>query len=85
VQGVINSFAGVLTPIVEPRLDGNKAWYLIADPAQIDTIEIAFLDGQELFVEERIAFEQDGYEFKARMVFGAKAIDWRSFYQNTGA
>lgn len=84
-QGVINPFAGMLTPIVEGRLDPNKAYYLISDPSSIDTIETAFLDGEELHTEERIAFEKDGYEFKARMVFGAKAIDYRGMYKNAGA
>lgn len=84
-QGVINPNAGVLTTIVEGRLDPATAWFLIADPSSIDTIETAFLDGEELHTEERIAFEQDGIEFKARMVFGAKAIDYRGMYKNAGA
>jgi len=80
----INVWAGLMQPIVENRITGNK-WYLAADPAIIDTIEYSFLDGEELYTEERTAFEKDGYEFKARMVFGAKAIDHRSLYYNTGA
>lgn len=80
----INVWAGLMTPIVENRISGNK-WYLAADPAMIDTIEYAFLDGEELFTEERIGFEVDAYQFKARMVFGAKAIDHRGLYYNTGA
>jgi len=83
-SGDINVWAGLMQPIVENRITGNK-WYLAADPAIIDTIEYAFLDGEELYTEERTAFEKDGYEFKARMVFGAKAIDHRSLYYNTGA
>lgn len=82
--GDINVWAGLLTPIVENRLTGT-AWYLSCDPSSIDTIEYAFLDGQELYTEERIAFDKDGYEFKARMVFGAKAIDYRGLYKNNGA
>lgn len=39
----------VLTPVIEPLLDFNSetAWYLFADPSQIDTIELIFLQGQE--------------------------------------
>ena len=84
-QTGVNPYAGILTPITEARLDGNKAWYLIADPATIDTVEYAFLDGEELHTENRVAFEKDGFEIKARMVFGAKAIDWRGMYKNAGA
>jgi len=83
-SGKINVWAGLMQPIVENRITGNK-WYLAADPAIIDTIEYAFLDGEELYTEERIAFEKDGYEIKARMVFGAKAIDHRGLYYNVGA
>lgn len=80
----INVWAGLMTPIVENRISGNK-WYLAADPGIIDTVEYAFLDGEELFTEERIGFEVDAYQFKARMVFGAKALDHRGLYYNAGA
>lgn len=80
----INVWAGMMQPIIESRLTGNP-WYLAADSTLIDTIEFAFLDGEELYTEERIAFEKDAYEFKARMVFGAKAIDYRGLYKNVGA
>lgn len=80
----INVWAGLLQPIVENRLTGT-AWFLACDPSMIDTIEQAFLDGEELYTEERIAFDKDGYEFKARMVTGVKAIDHRGLYKNAGA
>lgn len=71
--------------IAEPRITGNK-WFLIADPAMVDTIEICFLDGEgELFTEQRTGFDVDGIEFKARMVFAAKAIDHRGMFYNPGA
>lgn len=80
-----NVFRGSAEIIVEPRISGN-AWYLAADPNTIDTIEYAFLDGEgELFTEQRTGFDVDGLEIKARMVFAAKAIDWRGFYKNAGA
>lgn len=74
-----------LEVIVEPRLTGNQ-WYLSATPGMIDTIEYAFLEGEgELYTEQRLGFEVDGLEIKARMCFGAKAIDWRGMYKNPGA
>jgi phage major head subunit gpT-like protein len=77
-----------LVPIAEPRLDANSAtrWYLAADPAQIDTIEYAYLEGQPgVYLEQRLGFEVDGLELKCRLDFGAKAIDWRGLQRNDGA
>ena len=75
-------------PICEPRLDDNSAtaWYLFADPAQIDTVEYCFLEGQEgVYFETKQGFEVDGVEMKARMDFGAAAIDFRGMQKNSGA
>jgi hypothetical protein len=59
---------------------------LIADPATIDTIEYAYLEGEEgVFTEQRVGFEVDGIEVKGRLDFAAKAIDWRGMYYNPGA
>lgn len=85
--GNINPFAGRLQAIAEPRLDdaSTSAWYLWADPAAIDTIEFAYLQGEEgPFVESREGFEVDGMQVKARLDFGVKAIDWRGLYKNEG-
>jgi hypothetical protein len=77
-----------LAVVSEPRLDpasGAVPWYLVANPAAIDTIEYAFLEGQEgVFIETRMGFDVDGVEIKARLDFGAKAIDWRGLYKNPG-
>jgi HK97 family phage prohead protease len=84
----VNPFAGTLDLIVEPRLSANSttAWYLIADPAQIDVIEFGYLEGQQgLYTETRNGFEVDGIEIKARDDFGAQVIDWRGLYKNAGA
>jgi hypothetical protein len=83
-----NPFANKLQVLAEPRLDANStiSWYIAADPSQIDTIEYAYLDGAEgVYLENRIGFDVDGVELKARMDFAAKAIDWRGFYKNPGA
>jgi len=76
-----NVFKGSLEQIVEPRITDN-AWYVIADPAMIDTIETAYLEGEpELFTETRVGFDVDGMEMKARMFFAAKAIDHRGMFK----
>lgn len=83
-----NPFANKLQVLAEPRLDANSttAWYLAGEPGQIDTIEYAYLEGNEgVYLESRIGFDVDGLELKARLDFAAKAIDWRGFYKNPGA
>ncbi|WP_316191618.1 MULTISPECIES: prohead protease/major capsid protein fusion protein [unclassified Bradyrhizobium] len=81
----VNPFAGSLLQITEARLSGNT-WYLFADPAMIDTIEYAYLEGEQgLYTEQRLGFDIDGIEIKGRLDFAAKAIDWRGMYQDPGA
>jgi hypothetical protein len=85
---VVPEWVRSLVPICEPRLDDNSAtaWYLFADPAQIDTVEYCFLEGQEgVYFETKQGFEVDGVEMKARMDFGAAAIDFRGMQKNSGA
>ena len=63
-----------LSPIAEPRLDAasETASYLAASPNQIDTIEYAYLEGQQgAYIETRNAFDVDGVEIKCRLDFGA--------------
>lgn len=80
----VNPFAGSLEQITEARLSGN-GWYLFADPAMIDTIEYAYLEGEEgLYTESRIGFDVDGVEIKGRLDFAAKAIDYRGMFFNAG-
>ncbi len=76
-----------LAPISEPRLDATSetAWYLAARPNRIDTIEYAYLKGQQgAYIETRNGFDVDvdGVEINCRLDFGAKAIDWRRFLSN---
>ena len=73
--------------IVEPRLDANSitAWYLFASPGDIDTIEYAYLSGEEgVTITTRNGFNVDGLEIKASLDFGSKAIDWRGVLKNNG-
>ena len=82
-----NQFGG-LRVVVEPRLDiaNDKSWYLIADSSMIDTVEYAYLSGNSgVYLESRVGFDVDGVELKARLDFGAKAIDYRGMYKNVGA
>jgi len=85
---VVPEWVRSLVPVVEPRLDANSttAWYFIADPAQVDTVEYCYLEGQQgVYIETKQGFEIDGVEIKARMDFGAAAIDYRGLQKNAGA
>ena len=88
VTSGVNPYAGRMSVVEEVRLlpaSGAKPWYLAADPSRIDTVEYAYLEGQEgLFTETRMGFTVDGMEIKARADFAAKAIDWRGLYRNPG-
>ena len=87
-SSVVPQSIRTLAPISEPRLDAasETAWYLAASPNQIDTIEYAYLEGQQgAYIETRNGFDVDGVEIKCRLDFGAKAIDWRGLYKNAGA
>jgi len=81
-------FIRSLTLVVDARLDADSttAWYLAADYGQVDTIERAYLEGNRgVSYEERMGWEVDGMEVKARLDFAAKAIDWRGLIKNPGA
>ena len=82
----VNPFSGAYTALIEPRLStAATAWYMAADPSQVDTIEYGYLQGEEgVMIESRSGFDVDGVEIKARLDFGAKAIDWRGLYKNAG-
>jgi hypothetical protein len=86
--GDVNVYHNSMEPIVEDRLynpAGNSPWFMIGDPGQWDTLEYAYLEGSDgLYTESRLGFEVDGVQIKARLDFGASAIDWKAFYKNPG-
>jgi hypothetical protein len=80
-----NPFAGKLAIAVDARLTGNR-WYVSADPANVDGLEFAYLEGEEgVVIETKAGFEVDGVQIKARVDFGAGFVDWRGWYANAGA
>jgi Caudovirus prohead serine protease len=84
---VTPEFIRSLIPVCEPRLDDFSAtvFYLASDPSRVDTIEYAYLAGEEgVQIETRAGFEVDGVEVKARLDFGAAAIDHRGLVKMPG-
>ncbi|MCD6070545.1 MAG: peptidase, partial [Microvirga sp.] len=76
VPDILKSTTWVMEPRLETgvTLDGvtyagsATAWYQVADPATVDTIEYAYLSGNEgVYTETRNGFDVDGVEFKCRI------------------
>jgi|GEM_PF-1443769 len=85
--GAVNVLHDIVTMITDPLLDvvNPSAWYLAADPAITDTIEVAFLNGQDTpYIEQQSGFQVDGFTYKIRIEYGVKALDWRGLYMNPG-
>lgn len=85
--GIVNVWQGGLIPVFDARIDAWNAdgWVLAADPQSFDTVEVAFLDGQQApYLEERDGWSVDGVEFKVRIDAVAKALDFRGLYYNDG-
>lgn len=77
----VNPF-GNLTLLVEPRLTDDNQFYIVADPATIDGLEYAYLEGAPgPQTETRAGFEVDGVQTKIRLDFGAGWIDHRGWYR----
>jgi ATP-dependent protease ClpP protease subunit len=70
--------------VVDPRLDEASAttWYLAGATSQIDTLELAHLEGERVFVEERDGWSSDDFEIKCRMDFCAALIDHRGLVRS---
>jgi phage head maturation protease len=82
----VNPFGGKLDLLVEARLSSAIRWFVVADPARLEGLEYAYLQGSEgPQTETRAGFEVDGVEVKVRLDFGGGFIDHRSWYQDPGS
>lgn len=80
-----NPYQGELEVVSSARLTGD-AWYMACRPGElIDTIELAFLDGEtEPQVGEDEDFTSETMLWKVRHSCAAKALDWRGLWKNVG-
>jgi hypothetical protein len=77
----VNAFSNLVL-IVEPRI-ADDYWFLVADPAEIDGLEYAYLEGEPgPQITTQAGFEIDGVKFRIRMDFGGGFVDWRSWYKS---
>jgi hypothetical protein len=83
----VNTFAGTMTPIIEPRLetDSSIKWYAAAAPSQMPGIEYAYLegeDGPDIATEEQITV--DGLLMRVRHDFRAAPVEFRALFHSDG-
>lgn len=80
-SGDFNPFSH-LTLVVEPRLTSQTRWFVVADPATVDGLEFAYLEGAPgPQIETRAGFEVDGTQIKVRLDFGCGWADHRGWYR----
>ncbi|MGI5839292.1 MAG: prohead protease/major capsid protein fusion protein [bacterium] len=90
-MGNINPFAGKLIPISDAELDALTGpapfpWFLAADPADIDTIEVTYLNGDDMpKLESQVGFDFLGIKWRIYIDYGVTVLDYRGLYMNTGA
>lgn len=86
-QSKISPFAGLLTPVVDAELDGysTTAWYLAAAPGNIDTIEVTYLNGDDMpKLESMVGFDFLGMKWRIYIDYGVTILDFRGMYKNVG-
>lgn len=85
---VPNPVRGMAEVIADARLDeqSTKTSYLAASPTQYDTIEVAYLDGNDQpYMEQQQGFTVDGAVFKVRMDAGVAPLSYRTLVKMPGA
>lgn len=94
ILGDINTLRGRCKLQVADWLDDANDWYVVADPNDIDTIQVDFLrmigEAPQLFMKDQgwmfvgggqAGIEQFDHEYLVRHVVTAKAVDWRGMYK----
>jgi hypothetical protein len=82
-----NTMRGRFAVVEDARLDvaDPKAWYIIADPALVDTIIVAYRDGvQEPTVTTKQGWNVEGIEVKVRLDAKPGLVDYRGLRKNPG-
>lgn len=85
---VPNPVRNKLEVISDPRLDDASATtsFMLADQSMYDTIEVAYLDGNDKpYLEQQQGFTVDGAAFKVRIDAGVAPLSWRTIVKMPGA
>ena len=87
-SGVANIYRNAFSLIVDAELDdySETAYYVAANPADIDTIEVTYLNGnQQPILESQVGFDFLGIKWRIIDDFGVTALDYRGLAKNAGA
>lgn len=87
-SGVANIFRNALDIVVDAELDASSttAYYLMADPADLEGIRVSYLNGRkEPNLESRMSWDRLGMEWRIYMDYGVDVIDEKAFAKNAGA
>lgn len=90
--GEVNIWKGVLEPVEDAELGAGSTGgsdvihYVAADPADVDTVEYATLEGMPApVIEQETAFQQLAIKRRIYFAFGIKALDFRGLQRHNGA
>lgn len=86
-SGVANPFRNSLTPVVDAELDtfSDKSWYLAANPGDVDTIEVTYLNGDDMpKLESQVGFDFLGIKWRIFIDYGVTVLDYRGLVKNPG-
>lgn len=85
---VPNIFRNSLNLVVDAELDAfsETSWYLAANPGDIDTIEVTYLNGDDMpKLESQVGFDFLGIKWRIYIDYGVNILDFRGLVKNAGA
>ncbi len=86
-SGVVNVFRNSLDLVVDAEIDPTNgyAWYMAANPGDIDTIEVTYLNGSDMpKLESQVGFDFLGIKWRIYIDYGVTVLDFRGLYKNPG-
>lgn len=86
-SGVPNVFRNSLNLVVDAELDtySSTAYFLAAAPQDIDTIEVTYLNGDDMpKLESRMGWDYLGMEWRIYIDYGVTVLDYRGLQKNAG-
>ena len=85
--GVVNPMRGAFQLITDAQLDiaNPKGYYAVADPRDVDTIEVTYLNGKNTpTLESKVSWDTLGIEWRMYHDFGINVLDYRGMAYNQG-
>jgi len=82
---VVNPFNGRLEVISDAELTAAKKWFAAADPSNIDTIEVTYLNGNDMpTLESKVGWDTLGMEWRIYIDYGITVVDYRGLGYDKG-